>query len=377
MVLVVLAKEEWQNDEEVSACVGCAKPFNFARRKHHCRFCGLIFCDACTKGREMNLRACTPCIEKGSITNTPPHPGQDTSMDGIAETPNTDADASPRDDNGVKSSSREDSPGHDNSKDLSMDFETPMKSPSPPYTPKAMSPKTPVTPMYKPGTDPHLLEEIQLHRARIAVLEGQIAQLMPELTQVKQGFSNACTNLVKMTEEKRRTEQEESEKVTRKQAILRRAREEAMSDRAARKAAFEKREHHSPSCEICKFEYSFTQREHHCRVCFRSVCSVCAPKDAELRRCDWCVTRDMLSYDEFRERLLATSVSEALTWMTIFDASSIKIWEATVYPSPPPSAKGSPDTHNISPILTPAQAALAGSSTSIARADSAVASEHT
>ena len=42
----------WKPDAEVQACENCKKEFTtFTRRKHHCRRCGGIFCDACTKQR--------------------------------------------------------------------------------------------------------------------------------------------------------------------------------------------------------------------------------------------------------------------------------------------------------------------------------------
>ncbi|XP_033214292.1 RUN and FYVE domain-containing protein 2-like isoform X5 [Belonocnema kinseyi] len=38
----------WANDRLVSHCKGCTREFNIARRKHHCRNCGNIFCSACS-----------------------------------------------------------------------------------------------------------------------------------------------------------------------------------------------------------------------------------------------------------------------------------------------------------------------------------------
>lgn len=38
----------WMNDAFVSDCLNCFKPFSAFRRKHHCRFCGQIFCSNCT-----------------------------------------------------------------------------------------------------------------------------------------------------------------------------------------------------------------------------------------------------------------------------------------------------------------------------------------
>lgn len=41
----------WEDDQDVAACHKCARRFTFFLRKHHCRRCGRIFCDACTSQR--------------------------------------------------------------------------------------------------------------------------------------------------------------------------------------------------------------------------------------------------------------------------------------------------------------------------------------
>ncbi|EZA52929.1 RUN and FYVE domain-containing protein [Ooceraea biroi] len=38
----------WTNDRLVTQCKGCSREFNMTRRKHHCRNCGNIFCNACS-----------------------------------------------------------------------------------------------------------------------------------------------------------------------------------------------------------------------------------------------------------------------------------------------------------------------------------------
>ena len=38
----------WQDDEKVTECKLCEKAFTNFRRKHHCRNCGGIFCNACS-----------------------------------------------------------------------------------------------------------------------------------------------------------------------------------------------------------------------------------------------------------------------------------------------------------------------------------------
>ncbi|KAL4324033.1 hypothetical protein GQ457_11G017050 [Hibiscus cannabinus] len=43
---------EWLPDSSTSVCMQCSAPFTaITRGRHHCRFCGGIFCRACSKGR--------------------------------------------------------------------------------------------------------------------------------------------------------------------------------------------------------------------------------------------------------------------------------------------------------------------------------------
>ncbi|XP_042911002.1 RUN and FYVE domain-containing protein 2 isoform X2 [Parasteatoda tepidariorum] len=38
----------WTHDKQATICRQCNKPFSVARRKHHCRHCGDIFCNSCS-----------------------------------------------------------------------------------------------------------------------------------------------------------------------------------------------------------------------------------------------------------------------------------------------------------------------------------------
>mmetsp|Transcript_35901 Transcript_35901/g.69733 ORF Transcript_35901/g.69733 Transcript_35901/m.69733 type:complete len:361 (-) Transcript_35901:199-1281(-) len=40
--------DHWQKDEDVKKCPRCEKTFGIGLRKHHCRQCGRIFCNACS-----------------------------------------------------------------------------------------------------------------------------------------------------------------------------------------------------------------------------------------------------------------------------------------------------------------------------------------
>ncbi|KAK6941234.1 FYVE zinc finger [Dillenia turbinata] len=65
---------EWLPDSSTSVCMQCTAPFTaLTRGRHHCRFCGGIFCRACTKGRcllpikfrERNpQRVCDTCYDR-------------------------------------------------------------------------------------------------------------------------------------------------------------------------------------------------------------------------------------------------------------------------------------------------------------------------
>lgn len=54
---------QWENDENVTACKICLKDFNVARRKHHCRRCGGIFCNECSDNK-MALPSSSKVIEE-------------------------------------------------------------------------------------------------------------------------------------------------------------------------------------------------------------------------------------------------------------------------------------------------------------------------
>ncbi|PON66066.1 Zinc finger, FYVE-type, endofin [Parasponia andersonii] len=65
---------EWIPDSATSVCMQCTAPFTaITRGRHHCRFCGGIFCRACSKGRcllpvkfrERNpQRVCDACYDR-------------------------------------------------------------------------------------------------------------------------------------------------------------------------------------------------------------------------------------------------------------------------------------------------------------------------
>ncbi|XP_076659418.1 RUN and FYVE domain-containing protein 2 isoform X1 [Halictus rubicundus] len=50
----------WANDRLVTHCKSCNREFNIARRKHHCRNCGKIFCHACSDNNTVLLNSTKP-----------------------------------------------------------------------------------------------------------------------------------------------------------------------------------------------------------------------------------------------------------------------------------------------------------------------------
>ncbi|CAH0673965.1 unnamed protein product [Spodoptera exigua] len=64
----------WTHDKDATACTACAKEFSIARRKHHCRRCGHIFCASCSDktvalaGNTKPVRVCDACYAEVRLT---------------------------------------------------------------------------------------------------------------------------------------------------------------------------------------------------------------------------------------------------------------------------------------------------------------------
>ncbi|XP_024520954.1 protein FREE1 [Selaginella moellendorffii] len=73
-------KDHWVPDEAVTKCTACSSDFGPFLRRHHCRNCGDIFCDKCTRGRTaltsdedaQIVRVCDRCLAEVTqrLTNT-------------------------------------------------------------------------------------------------------------------------------------------------------------------------------------------------------------------------------------------------------------------------------------------------------------------
>ncbi|KAI8923478.1 hypothetical protein BC831DRAFT_470839 [Entophlyctis helioformis] len=59
----------WQSDADAPVCGSCGRRFNLFVRRHHCRRCGYIFCDACT-GKRIALPPVDPVdVVGGSVSS--------------------------------------------------------------------------------------------------------------------------------------------------------------------------------------------------------------------------------------------------------------------------------------------------------------------
>ena len=61
---------KWERDKDVNRCRGCLRLFTVLNRRHHCRSCGRIFCNACSSertrvsGSQNTKRVCKWCMLK-------------------------------------------------------------------------------------------------------------------------------------------------------------------------------------------------------------------------------------------------------------------------------------------------------------------------
>lgn len=54
----------WTCDSSRQTCTHCNLAFSLCRRRHHCRWCGLLFCSTCTPHSIQSLRACYKCFQE-------------------------------------------------------------------------------------------------------------------------------------------------------------------------------------------------------------------------------------------------------------------------------------------------------------------------
>ena len=81
---------EWQADKDVKACSLCAQSFTLFNRKHHCRSCGRVVCNACSRARKVPprgaqqpKRACDRCahgVWADEVEEVDQEQGEDTTV---------------------------------------------------------------------------------------------------------------------------------------------------------------------------------------------------------------------------------------------------------------------------------------------------------
>lgn len=70
--------KEWVASSSVTNCTSCNEAFTIWLRKHHCRFCGHIFCFRCSSMVIDNQRCCAFCfVQTKSIQSSPSLSPQD------------------------------------------------------------------------------------------------------------------------------------------------------------------------------------------------------------------------------------------------------------------------------------------------------------
>ena len=71
--------DRWVRDEAVQECTQCKRQFTIFLRKHHCRWCGRIYCDKCSSGRlaltpkhpQQHHRVCDTCFTHLTSSESP------------------------------------------------------------------------------------------------------------------------------------------------------------------------------------------------------------------------------------------------------------------------------------------------------------------
>ncbi|KAI9471218.1 hypothetical protein BX667DRAFT_509125 [Coemansia mojavensis] len=62
----MLPESGWEPDSSAVSCRQCGRSFTLFLRRHHCRRCGLLFCDSCSSQRVLLASPTTQCGSHGS-----------------------------------------------------------------------------------------------------------------------------------------------------------------------------------------------------------------------------------------------------------------------------------------------------------------------
>lgn len=83
-----LSKTDWMKDSEANSCLNCSSHFSTILRRHHCRYCGIIFCKKCIHSKAIIQskklkKVCIKCLnrlkklEESSAIRPKQHPSID------------------------------------------------------------------------------------------------------------------------------------------------------------------------------------------------------------------------------------------------------------------------------------------------------------
>ncbi len=64
--IVLQGDPRWKADSSSDACQDCSTKFSLTTWRHHCRVCGLLFCDSCSQHRKRGCEACLVLLQTGS-----------------------------------------------------------------------------------------------------------------------------------------------------------------------------------------------------------------------------------------------------------------------------------------------------------------------
>ena len=64
-----IGRKSWSVDNQHKSCQKCNEFFSLFVRRHHCRYCGRVLCDKCSKYLLNNRRSCLDCFQNGESVN--------------------------------------------------------------------------------------------------------------------------------------------------------------------------------------------------------------------------------------------------------------------------------------------------------------------
>eukprot|EP01065_Artemidia_motanka_P042417 TRINITY_DN5696_c0_g1_i3.p1 TRINITY_DN5696_c0_g1~~TRINITY_DN5696_c0_g1_i3.p1 ORF type:complete len:390 (+),score=122.73 TRINITY_DN5696_c0_g1_i3:76-1170(+) len=308
---VVLPNAVWEPDTVAEDCRVCERRFfGLMVRRHHCRVCGRLVCDDCSKWRvqigDREERACKACADKvedarstrvwhavgGNMWLYFQLAEEDIatlSLDRLLELLTKEGIAEEHQSAVIDALRNLQAPEADF---LEISARV-ARADSPQISPRRKADRAAVP------DDPMTLEQ---YHERINTFKREEAILLSLVAAVDQTHDQYEDLLEKVHELEEKREDEKRERLER----MKKAREaEQKSNREVRqrKSAFIVKNHHSSECRGCSREFTVTRREHHCRGCFHSVCAKCSRKrERSDRLCDMCVGQRVVFGDRLMQQ---------------------------------------------------------------------------